>query len=124
MPEAWELLTGKIEKGDVGALLDTFKDQFVGVGGDVEVANVEVGGEIGELALDAGFEVDEPKIFVLDFAAEEDERVCVGEEGDVTGAASEREIRKRVRGGLGRDGFQGKGGADVGTGADDELAVG
>ena len=119
-----DLLAGKVEKGYVGALLYALQDQLVSIGRDVEVANVEVGGKIGELALSAGFEIDEPKIFVLDFAAEQDERVSSGEEGDVTSSASERERREYVGGGLRCDGFQSEGGADVRSGVDDELAVG
>jgi len=50
--------------------VDAFEDNFFAVGGDVEVADVEVGGKVGELAFGSGREVEEPEIFVLNFAAQ------------------------------------------------------
>jgi hypothetical protein len=44
------LSRGEIQQHDVRALLDSFEDNLTTVRGEVEVANVEVGREVGQLA--------------------------------------------------------------------------
>ena len=49
------------------------EDDVMAVGGDVEVADVKVRREIGELALGSGGEADGPEVFVLNRSLKEDE---------------------------------------------------
>ena len=86
----------EIEECDVGEVLDSFEDDFVAIRRNIEIANVEVWSEIGQLSLGAGVEVDEPEILVLNFASQEDERAPAGQEGYVSRAASERQRRQGV----------------------------
>ena len=53
-------------------LLHSFENNFMAVGGDVEVANVEVGRKVGQLSLCTCLEIDEPEILVLNVSSEED----------------------------------------------------
>lgn len=114
----------QIEECDVGEILDSLEDDFVAVWGDVEIANVEVWREVGQLALGARVEVNEPEILVLNFTAQENERAATGQEGYVSRAASERQRRQNVRCSIGCDGLYRKCGADVGSRVDNELPVG
>ncbi len=41
-------------------LLQSLQNNFLAVGGDVEIANVEIGSQIGQLALGAGFQIPRP----------------------------------------------------------------
>ena len=84
-----------IQRHDVRLLLRALDDRFAAVGRDVEVANLEGRREIGQLSLGAGLQIDEPQVLVLDLAAQEHERAAPGHEGDVPGAARERERRQR-----------------------------
>ena len=52
------------------ALLHSFEDNVTAIRGDVEVANVEVLSEVGQLPLGAGLEINEPEILVLNFSAQ------------------------------------------------------
>jgi len=54
-------------------LLGALKNELASVWRDVEVANVEVGREVGQGALCACIEVDEPEILVFDLALQEHE---------------------------------------------------
>ena len=63
------LRPGEIEQGYIGEVLEAFEDDFAAVGGNIEVANVEVGRKVGQLAFGACVEIDEPEIFVLNFSA-------------------------------------------------------
>lgn len=59
----------EIHEHYVGALLHSFEDDFAAVRGYVKVADIEVGGEVSQLAFGAGFEVDEPEILMLNFSS-------------------------------------------------------
>jgi len=48
--------------------LGAFENHFLAAWGDIEIANIEVWREVGEFALDACIEVDEPEILVFNFA--------------------------------------------------------
>jgi hypothetical protein len=76
----------EIQEHNVGVLLDSFEDDFTSVGGDVEVANVEVGREVRELTLGACFQVDEPEILMLNISAEDHEGTASRKEGEVSSA--------------------------------------
>ena len=56
---------------------------------DVKIANIETGWEVGQLALGAGFEVDKPKILVLNVSAEKDKCLSSLKERQVSSAAGE-----------------------------------
>ena len=65
--------SGEIEQHHIRTLLHSFEDDFAAVRGDVEVANVEVGSEVGQLPLGAVLQVDEPEILVLNLSSQEHE---------------------------------------------------
>jgi hypothetical protein len=46
-------------------LVHAFEDNLVTIGRHVEIANVEVGSEIGQPPFDARFHIDGPEILVL-----------------------------------------------------------
>jgi len=62
------LSSWEIEQHHVRAFLYSFKNNVMAIRGDVEVANVKVGREVGQLALSAGLQVDQPEILVLNLA--------------------------------------------------------
>jgi hypothetical protein len=64
---------GQIQGDHFGVLLGAFENEFACVWRDVEVANVEVGREVGQGALRACVEVDEPEIFVFNLSLQEHE---------------------------------------------------
>ena len=64
-----ELWPGQIQQYYVRALLHSFEDNFTTVRGDVEVANIKVGREIGQLPLGARLEVDEPEVLMLNLSS-------------------------------------------------------
>ena len=61
--------SGEIQHHHIGTLLHSFEDDFLAVRGDIEVANVEVRREVGQLPLGTRLQVDEFEIFVLNFSA-------------------------------------------------------
>ena len=65
--------TMKIQQGDVRALLLSLENNFMAVCGNVKVANIEVGRQVGQLALGACLEVDEPEILMLNLASQNHE---------------------------------------------------
>lgn len=93
------------------------------VGGDVEVVDVEAGGEIGQLVLDTGIEIDEPEIFVLNLSSEDDERMSSRQENEMPGAAGEGQGGHGMRCRLGSDSFHGKLGAYVGSRVKQKASV-
>ena len=119
-----ELWPGQIQQDYVRALLHPFEDDFTTVRGDVEVANVKVGREVGQLPLGARLEVDEPEILMLNVSSQEHERLSSREEGEMSSSSSEDQGRQRARRGLGGDGFHRKCGANIGSGVDKEAPVG
>lgn len=59
--EFWEGFgLGKIELNYVGMFFGAFEDDVATVWGNVEVANVEAGGQVGQLRFGARFEIDAP----------------------------------------------------------------
>jgi len=75
-PRCWVeagLSSGEIQQRPIGALLHSFEDNFTTIRRDVEVANVEVGSEVGQLPLGARLQVDEPEVFMLYLSSQEHE---------------------------------------------------
>jgi hypothetical protein len=83
----------EIEKCDIGEVLDPFEDDFTAVRGDVEVANVEPGWEVGQLVFGAGRQINEPEILMLNFSAQKHECAASRQEGNVPRTPSECERR-------------------------------
>jgi len=50
---------GEVQQHHIRTLLHSFEDDFTAIRRDVEVANVEVGTEMSQLLLGAGFDVDQ-----------------------------------------------------------------
>src|SRR6202158_2985199 len=117
------LWSREIELHHIRALLHSFEDNFTAVWGDVEVSNVEVGSEIGQLPLGACVQVDEAEVIVLNLASQEHECPSSGQEGQMSSPPSQGQGRQGMRSGLGRDGFHRERGADVGSRIDNEAAV-
>jgi hypothetical protein len=66
------LFSGEIQQHYVRALLCALENDFATVCGDVEVADVEIGREIGQLSLGARIQIDEPEVLMFNFTSEED----------------------------------------------------
>jgi hypothetical protein len=66
-------LSREVQQHDIRALLHSFDYHFTAVWGDVEVAYVEVGGEIGQLPLGTCLQIDEPEIFMSNLSSQEHE---------------------------------------------------
>src|SRR6266851_1290987 len=125
LPEAFRgLRPGEIQEHHIRKLLHSFEDNFASVWRDVEVANVEVGSEVGQLVLCTRLQVDEPKILVLNLSSQEHQQSASRKNGEVSSSPSEGKSRQRTHYGLGCYGFQRKGRADVGSRVDYEVAVG
>ena len=105
----------QVQQDDIGALLRSFQDNFAAVWGDVEVANIEIRSEIGQLPLGGGPEVDEPEILVVNLSAKQHEPSVSRQESEVPGSACEGQSRHRMRCGLGGHGFHLKRRANVGS---------
>src|SRR6266853_1862743 len=118
------LRPGEIQEYHIRELLHSFEDNFTSVWRDVEVANVEVCSEVGQLALLPRLQVDQPEILVLNLSAQEHQRSSSRKDGEVSSPAREGKCRQRTHYGVGRNGFQRKGRADVGSRVDNEVAVG
>jgi hypothetical protein len=67
-PSSW---SGQIQQHHIGALLNSFEDNFSTVCGDVEVANVELGAKIRQLSLDASLHIDKPKVLVFHLSSQQ-----------------------------------------------------
>ena len=61
----------EIQQHYVGVLLRSFEDNFAAVWRDIEVANVEVGSDVGQLPLGARLEIDEPEVLMLNIPSQE-----------------------------------------------------
>jgi hypothetical protein len=81
------LWSGEIQQDHIGALLRSFEDNITAVWGDVEVANVKIRREVGQLGLGAGVEVDEPEILMLNLTSEEHEVASSRQEDQVSSSA-------------------------------------
>ena len=117
-PRRWveaSLWPGEIQHRQIRALPHPFENNFTTIRRDVEVANVEVGSEVGQLPLGARLQVDEPEVFMLYLSSQEHERSSSMQEGKVSSPASQGQGRKGMRCGFGRNGLRGKRGADVGS---------
>src|SRR4029077_5007114 len=67
------LWPGEIHQHHIRALLHSFEYNFMSVRRDVEVTNVEVRSEVGQLPLGAGLQVHEPKILMLNLSLQKQE---------------------------------------------------
>ena len=114
---------GQVRQNDLGALLHSFEDDLATVWREVEVLQVEVGGKIGQLALRACWQINEPKILMADLPAQEHQRTSVRHKGNVPGAASQSQRRQWVGSSLGRYRPQRKCGADVRSRENHEAAI-
>src|SRR5258708_14495614 len=115
---------GEIQEHHIREALHSVEYNFTCVWRDVEVANVEVCSEVGQLALLPRLQVDQPEILVLNLSAQEHQRSSSRKDGEVSSPASEGKSRQRTHYGVGCNGFQRKGRADVGSRVDNEVAVG
>ncbi len=104
----------KIKQRNVRAILYAFQNKFVAVGGDVEVANVEIRWEISQFTFGPGVQVDEPQILMFDVSSQDHECVAPWKEGEMSSPASEGESLQRIGCCVGRDGLHGERCADVG----------
>src|ERR1700726_2385806 len=82
------LWPGEIQQHYIRALLHSFENNFAAVWGDVEVSNVEVGSEVGQLPLGARLQVDEPEILMLDLSSQEHECPSSRKKGQVSSPPS------------------------------------
>src|ERR1700682_6317596 len=117
-PRRWVeagLASGEIQQRHIRALLHSFEDNFTTIRRDVEVANIEVGSEFGQLPLGARLQVDEPEVFMSNLSSQEHECSSYWEEGQWSSSTSQGQGWKGMRCGCGRDGLHGKRGADVGS---------
>lgn len=73
----------------IRALLYPFEDNFMSVLRDIEILNIEIRREIGQLSFDTCVQVNEPEILVLEPSSEGDERVSARQEGQVSSTASQ-----------------------------------
>ena len=96
-------------------LLHSFEDDFTAVWGNVEGANIEVGREVGQLSLGTRLQVYEPEILVLNLSSQEHERPSSVQEGKVSSSPGQGQGWQGMRRSLGCDGFNRKGGANVGS---------
>ena len=72
---------------------------------DVKIANIEIGWEVGQLALGASFEINKPKILVLNVSAEKDKCLPSSKERQVSSAARKGYRRQSMCCALCVDGF-------------------
>src|SRR5690348_7923225 len=76
-----------IQQHHIRTLFHSFKNRLMAVRGNIKITNIEIGWEVGQLALVAGFQIDKPKILVLNISAEKDERLSSTKERQVSSAA-------------------------------------
>jgi len=74
----------EIQQHYVGVLLRSFEDNFAAVWRDIKIANVKVGGDVGQLPLDARVEIDEPQVLMLNIPSQEHECPSSRQEGQVS----------------------------------------
>ena len=61
----------EIDQHHLGVFLHSLEDDFAAVWGNVEVTNIEIRREIGQLPLSAGFGVNQPQIFMPNVSLQE-----------------------------------------------------
>jgi hypothetical protein len=83
------LRPGEIQEHHIRELLHSCEDNFASVWRDVEVANIEVGGEVGQLVLCTRLQVDQPEILVLNLSPQEYQRSSSRKCGEVSSAPRE-----------------------------------
>src|SRR5215207_1074703 len=91
-PNAVELrasAAGALDHDDVGGLVHLFENRFATIGGNVEVAHVELATEACELALRPRDQVDRPQILVSDLPAQGDDLTAAPQEGQMPLAAAQ-----------------------------------
>src|ERR1700723_1188911 len=106
--------TRALDKRKIRGHLKSIEHDFRAGSRDVEVANDEVGRKLGEPALDTRAQIEERRVLVADFTAQNDERLRVTIKRNPR-AARQDHARQRVRTAVCRRGPQGEGCADVGT---------
>src|SRR5580658_5226871 len=70
--------SGQIQQHHIRVFLHSLEHNLTPVRRNVEVANVEIGGEVGQLSLRARFQVDEPEILVLNLSSQQHQRPSAG----------------------------------------------
>jgi len=77
-PRLW---SRKIQQHHFRAFLHSLENNFAAVWRDVEVANVEVQRNAGQLPFGARLQINEPEIFMLNLSSQEHERASSRQEG-------------------------------------------
>src|SRR4029077_8290788 len=118
------LSPGQIQEHHIRAFLLSLEDNFTTIGGNVKVADVEVGSEVGQLPFVARVQVDEPEVLMLNLSSQEHECPSSLQEGQVSSPSSQGQRRQGLRCGLGRSGFYREGSANIGSRVDNEAPIG
>jgi DNA-binding winged helix-turn-helix (wHTH) protein len=115
--------TRALDQHQTRALLHPIKDDCGTVRRNVEIANHEVCGQIGQLVLGSSLRVQCPKILAIDPAAKKHQCSGVARECNPTRAECQDETRHVVRSAVGSGGSQRKSGSHLCAGIDEILAV-
>ena len=124
LPMESRLWPGQIKKNDIRLLLNSFENNVTAVRGDVEIANIKIDGQVGNLPFGTRIEVNRPEILMLNIASQEHQGPSAWKEGKVSGSSCQVQGRQRVWGFFRRDRIHWEGGADVWPRVDHESAVG
>ena len=127
IPRRWleaGLGSREIEQDHIRVLLHSFQDNLAAVWRDVEVANVKVGRDVGQLPLGARLQIDEPEILMLNVSSQEHECTSSGQERQVSSPSSQGQCRQGMRCGFCRDRLHRKRRADVGSRVDNKRPSG
>ena len=118
------LWSREIQEDHIRVLLHPFEDSLTAVWRDVEVANVEIGSEIGQPSLGARLQLEKPEILMLNVSSQKHECMTSMQEDQASSPASQGECRQGLSCGFCRDRIHRKHCADVGPRVDNEAAVG
>src|ERR1700675_3021668 len=67
----FRLRSGEIQQHHIRALLPSFENNFTSIRRNVEVLNVEIGSELGQLPLGARLQLDEPQILMSNLSSQQ-----------------------------------------------------
>lgn len=112
-----------IDEYDIGVFLYALEDDFPAVWRNVEIPNVEVGGQVSQLALCSGVEIDEPQVLVFYLSAHRDKCASAVKEPQTSGSARQREIRNCMGPGGGGHRLHLECGSDVRARVHEEISV-
>ena len=117
------LWSREIQQHHIRTLLGSFEHNFSAIRRNVEVANVEIRSEVGQLPLSTRLQVNPPEILVLNLSSQEYERPSSRQKGQVSSSPSQRQSRQWMRCGVRRDRFHRKRCADIGARVDNEAPI-